>query len=247
MDQQIRAQNLRLLVTHFHNQRELERLTGANQASISNALKGRRNIGDLVCRRIEENLGLPHKWMDAPNTSVPLQPHTPGTGLAAKPLIAPTGGLRRPAMEGFTETSLKIELEKKTLDRLIIESGMRTVDSSAVRVGPYTLTPDVLLDLGEKSGLLALDFKVITALSLASIPSLIDGLLARGLKYRHKEIRYLPILLVQDTDEIHNKKGAERLVELLEGGIQLGVFLGFAVATSVEDVLKDSIRILSNI
>jgi transcriptional regulator with XRE-family HTH domain len=60
----IRKANLLEQIARFHSQREFSERVGLTPAHVSQMVTGRRNMGDVVARRIEAGLDLPEGYMD---------------------------------------------------------------------------------------------------------------------------------------------------------------------------------------
>lgn len=81
---QIRLSNYRQLLVDFANSHdELGRAdygriarfsakAGVNPRYLSHINRGRKNLGDDLCRAIETGLGLPHGWMDHNHEAAPM-------------------------------------------------------------------------------------------------------------------------------------------------------------------------------
>jgi plasmid maintenance system antidote protein VapI len=60
----IRKANLLEQISRFQSQREFSEQVGLTPAHVSQMVTGRRNMGDVVARRIESGLDLPDGYMD---------------------------------------------------------------------------------------------------------------------------------------------------------------------------------------
>ncbi|MES9980636.1 MAG: helix-turn-helix transcriptional regulator [Candidatus Thiodiazotropha sp. 6PLUC5] len=60
----IRKANLVEQIACFHSQREFSEQVGLTPAHVSQMVTGRRNMGDVVARRIEAGMDLPEGYMD---------------------------------------------------------------------------------------------------------------------------------------------------------------------------------------
>jgi transcriptional regulator with XRE-family HTH domain len=60
----IRKANLLEQIARFRTQREFSERVGLTPAHVSQMVTGRRNMGDVVARRIESGLDLPEGYMD---------------------------------------------------------------------------------------------------------------------------------------------------------------------------------------
>ncbi len=60
----IRKANLLEQIDRFNSQREFSEKVGLTPAHVSQMVTGRRNMGDVVARRIESGLDLPEGYMD---------------------------------------------------------------------------------------------------------------------------------------------------------------------------------------
>ena len=60
----IRKANLLEQINRFSSQREFSEQVGLSAAHVSQMVTGRRNVGDVVARRIESGLDLPEGYMD---------------------------------------------------------------------------------------------------------------------------------------------------------------------------------------
>lgn len=62
--QNVRKANLEILIEKYGNKRSLERETGTSAGYLSHVTGGRRELGEILCRRIEAALNLKEGWMD---------------------------------------------------------------------------------------------------------------------------------------------------------------------------------------
>ena len=61
---EIRRGHLQRLLEGFSTQQQFAQVSGLAQSQISLLVAGRRQIGDIVARRIETSLGLPNGYLD---------------------------------------------------------------------------------------------------------------------------------------------------------------------------------------
>lgn len=60
-----RKNNLIHLIDKYGGQSPLARSSGTSQSYINHIIGNRRNLGEKLCRKIEENLKLESGWMDS--------------------------------------------------------------------------------------------------------------------------------------------------------------------------------------
>jgi hypothetical protein len=60
----VRFKNFNTLIKKANSNSSFEDSTGIHKTYISHILSGRRNLGTVLCRKIEKKLNLKNSWMD---------------------------------------------------------------------------------------------------------------------------------------------------------------------------------------
>ena len=63
--QKLRKDNLKRLIEKHGSQSAFGKAIKTSSTYISHILNGRRNLGPVLCRKIEKSLGIANDWMDS--------------------------------------------------------------------------------------------------------------------------------------------------------------------------------------